>query len=365
MPRTEAVARAARETLTAPLDALPSADDMVRAAVAWHFTPGSGSPYWLRRAAALPFDPLHDIRTAADLTRFPDVSADWRTVPVEDLVPAGLAAAGPPRVFESGGTTGAPKRIVELGFWRRSAHRLSAGLDAHGVPARCNWLYLGPTGPHVAGHAFTTTAALRGGACFTLDFDPRWARRCGRDDRARYVAHLLDQAAWTLSSQRVGVLWATPPVLEAIADRPPLAELVREQVDTILWSGVAASAETLRLLREEVFPRTRLIGIYGNTLMGMAPQRPARPQDTHPCVFQPFHPHTLIDLYLPGTAGTVPYGARGRVRLHHMSLDLFLPNVTERDLAVRVAPVPGEPGDGLAEVRPAEVEGRAVVEGVY
>ncbi|MFJ8825268.1 hypothetical protein ACIREE_26250 [Streptomyces sp. NPDC102467] len=75
------------------------------------------------------------------------MSADWRTVPVEDLVPAGLAAEGPPLVFESGGTTGAPKRIVELGFWRRSARRLSACLDTHGVPGRGNWLYLGPTGP--------------------------------------------------------------------------------------------------------------------------------------------------------------------------------------------------------------------------
>ncbi|MBO2454012.1 phenazine biosynthesis protein [Actinomadura barringtoniae] len=356
--------------LEAPFADLPAADDLVRAAVEWHFDPATGSPFWLRRAGGLPFDPRHDVRTAADLVRFPDVSAEWRTVPVEDLVPAGRAKdAPPPLVFESGGTTGPPKRIVELGFWERSMRWLSDRLDDHGVPGAGNWLYLGPTGPHVAGYLFTTTAAHRGGTCFTVDFDPRWARLCELDGGSRalttYIHHVLDQAGWTLATQQVAVLWATPPVLEAIAARPRLADLVRMRVQTIIWSGVAASPETLRLLREEIFPDIALIGVYGNTLMGVAPQRPPVPGDEHACVFQPFHPHTLIELVDPRSGSPVPYGARGQVRLHHLSKDLFLPNIAERDLAVRVAPPPAFRGDGLADVRPAAVAGRQVVEGVY
>ncbi|MBW4720314.1 AMP-binding protein [Saccharothrix obliqua] len=344
--------------LDAPFDALPDLATAVEAAVRWHFDPSTGSPFWLDLARSLPFDPLRDVTGPADLRRFPDVSDRLRTARVEDLVPKGFGDRVP-LVFESGGTTGAPKRVVELGFWHRTARWIDRCLDAHGVAAAGNWLYLGPTGPHVAGYAFGVVAALRGGAFCTVDFDPRWVKRHpGQVDD--YLDHVVGQATSLLRTQRISVLWATPPLLVAIADRPAVAELVASTVDTIVWSGVAAGPETLHLLDNEVFPDARVIGVYGNTVMGAAPQRPGPG-----CVFDPFAPHSVIEVFDPDTGVPVGYGERGRVRVHHLSADMFLPNVVERDLATRRPPaVPGGP-DGVSDVVSARRTTGTFEEGVY
>lgn len=348
-----------KQVLQAPLDELPDVDTVIGAAMRWHFDPRTGSPFWLDLARSLPFDPLTDVTGPGGLRWFPDVSDRLRTVPVGELVPRGFGGDVVPRVFESGGTTGTPKRIVELGFWRRTAEWLDASLDAHGVARRGDWLYLGPTGPHVAGYTFGLVAARRGAVFFTVDFDPRWVKREARQLDA-YLGHIVDQAAWTLRTQRITVLWATPPMLVAIADRPALAELVASTVDSIVWSGTSVDAETLHLLDTEVFPRARLVGVYGNTVMGAAPQRPGGDG----CVFEPLSPHTVIELVDPA-GQPVGYGERGQVRVHHLSADLFLPNMLERDLATRCPPSRAGGPDGLSELATSAQAGGVLTEGVY
>src|SRR4030088_1884126 len=114
-------------------DGHPDPDEFIRAAMEWHFSPATGSPYWLERAELLDFDPRTDVRSFEDLALFPNVTNELRDVQAEDLIPRGY---GPhPEVvgvFESGGTTGAPKRIVVLGEWseRMLAWQI-ARLDEH------------------------------------------------------------------------------------------------------------------------------------------------------------------------------------------------------------------------------------------
>ncbi|MEI5097539.1 hypothetical protein RB200_01315 [Streptomyces sp. PmtG] len=64
----------------------------------------------------------------------------------------------------------------------------------------------------------------------------------------------------------------------------------------------------------------------------------------------------------------VAEGERGRVRVTTLLEDLFLPNLLERDSAIRTGPHPWFPWDGVAAVRPFQdgtgTEGEAV-EGVY
>src|SRR5437762_761170 len=97
--------------LDLPLRAIPDPDEYIRAAMQWHFGPDTGSRFWLKRAATLDFDPRADVKSVEDLTLFPNVANEWRDVRAEDLIPQGY---GPNPdvvgVFESGGTTGAPKR---------------------------------------------------------------------------------------------------------------------------------------------------------------------------------------------------------------------------------------------------------------
>lgn len=88
----------------------------------------------MAKAESLDFDPRSDVRCVADLVRFPDVSPDLRDVRVEQLVPKGIRE-GTPRVFESGGTTGRPKRIVDFTAWDEEAATTNSALDEHAFPA--------------------------------------------------------------------------------------------------------------------------------------------------------------------------------------------------------------------------------------
>ncbi|MFJ9693253.1 phenazine biosynthesis protein [Kitasatospora sp. NPDC101183] len=348
--------------------ARPDFDAHVRALAAWHFDDRTGSPFWLARRDCLGFDPRTDITGAADLLRFPDVSRDLRTTPAADLIPRGAAPGQVFHVYESGGTTGAPKRIVDGAYRTRLGAWTRARLTAHGVPETGDWLHLGPTGPHVV--AFDTSRyAEPAGLCHTVDLDPRWVKRllgAGRQQEAdAYIDHLLDQAGEILLTQPVRVLNTTPPLIEAICARPDLYELVSTRVEAIVWAGTSFSPESLRVVQEDFFPDVRLVGIYGNSLMGVAPQRVPTPEDAYACVFEPFAETTRLDL-VDEQGRQVAYGERGRVRLHLVSEEMFLPNVLERDTAVRVRPLVEGGPDGLAEVASvATFEDADVVEGVY
>ena len=95
--------------LDVPRDVPPEDPEAyLHTAIAWHFGAETGSPFWLRAARALDFDPLTEVQTFADLRRFPNLVDELRNVPVEDLIPRGYGSPTPiPRIFESGGTTGA------------------------------------------------------------------------------------------------------------------------------------------------------------------------------------------------------------------------------------------------------------------
>lgn len=93
-------------------------DAFLRAAVAWHFGDDTGCVFWLRAAKDLDFDPLTEVTTFGDLRRFPNLLRELRNASVEDLIPRGYGDPAPiPLIFESGGTTGAPKRTAQLPDW--------------------------------------------------------------------------------------------------------------------------------------------------------------------------------------------------------------------------------------------------------
>lgn len=107
-------------------------DSHLRKLMAWHFGDATGSPFWLGKRATLGFDPVSDVQGAADLLRFPDISSELRSVPAGQLIPQGLADR-PFRVYDSGGTTGAPKRIVDSGYRSRLLEWAHGKLVARGV----------------------------------------------------------------------------------------------------------------------------------------------------------------------------------------------------------------------------------------
>jgi hypothetical protein len=355
----------------APLDRPPALDDVVRATMAWHFSPPTGSPYWTSRAGDLGFDPLTEVRCAEDLRLFEEVAVDWSAIDAGDLIPRGHDPAHRFGVYESGGTTGAPKRIVDATSRRRNVEYQSGILDTQGFPRDGGgWLHIGPTGPHIMAKNVTNLATMRGFLPYYVDLDPRWAKRCaagGRQaDFRAYVGHVLDQVRDVLAAQDIRAISSTPPMLEAMAGRPDVYEPLRATVRGIVWGGTSTDAETIRLLREEVFPDAVIQGAYGNTMMGVAPQRPPREGDPAPCVFRPFFPYSLVEVVDPGDpAKPVPEGVEGRIKVTTLTRDLFVPPTLERDAATRRTPIGCVTGVEVSDVHSGLPGGPAVVEGVY
>lgn len=361
-----------QDIFTRPFNDLPGTEELVQAAMQWHFHPETGSPFWLRQKDHLPFDPLKDIRTVEDLHLFPDVSQLWRSVVAEDLIPTGcrISQEEACSVFESGSTTGAPKRIIEMTSRKRGVEWVNTILSQHDIPEQGHWLHIGPTGPHIVGRSVGLLAQLRRSLCYYIDFDPRWVKTCiqrsRRDIVSLYIDHVINQAITVLQTQPISMIFATPPILEAICARPAALELFQQRARVLIWAGTSISEETLYLLEEEFFPDAKIVGWYGNTLMGIACQRPRLPEDTERCIFQPFYPYCLVDVVKTDKPEElVSYGESGRVRVTLLTRELFVPNTLERDSAVRQRPASTFRWDGLARIGVLPNAREEIVEGVY
>ncbi|WP_278262542.1 phenazine antibiotic biosynthesis protein [Nocardia sp. AG03] len=361
--------------LDMPWDTPPESAELVQEAMRWHFDPETGSPFWLELAKKLEFDPRKDIRTIEDLTKFPNIADELRQVRIEDLVPRGYGElrdlAQPPVVAESGGTTGAPKRVFMLPdvreqSWAWYYHRL---VD-HGIAHGAHWLGVMPAGPHMAGVLAQDTAWRFRSVFFTLDLDPRWVKRSvGRgaaEETRAYITHLVDQIEWILTSQDIRVMVVTPPLIEALCRREHLVDLVNAKVETIIYGGTSMDEDTRHLFRTEVFSGVNFVSIFGSTMIFCAmPERPGAAVTDTP-VFDPPAPFSVFSVIDPETGKNVAYGERGQVLTHHITRNLFLPNNLDRDTAIRHPHGLGLPGDAIAEVRPVREFGEvAVIEGVY
>jgi phenylacetate-coenzyme A ligase PaaK-like adenylate-forming protein len=356
--------------LDVQLNERPDPDEFVQAAMQWHFGPETGSRFWLERARSLAFDPRIDVKSLADLSLFPNVTDELRDVPVRDLVPRGYGPS--PQIvgiYESGGTTGAPKRVVLMRDWlEKLLPGTSASLDRFGIESGVDWLFVAPSGPHGVGEVMGRVVASRGGIKFTVDMDPRWVKKLTAAGRAEeniaYVDHLIEQAAFTLRTQNVSVLMSTPPILAQLTRNDEVAALIRQKVGTILWGGTGMDPENHDVI-QNAFPRSTLVGFFGNTMfLASLLQRSAG--DDGRCIFDSLTPWITFCVIDPQTGAPVPYENRGQVVTYHVTRSFLLPNNLERDMAARLPSPQGAAGDSIADVGPMNTfDGVAVVEGLY
>ena len=341
----------------------------LRAAIAWHFGADTGSPFWLRTAKTLDFNPLTDVQTFADLRLFPNLVNELRNVPVEDLIPRGYGSPLPlPQIFESGGTTGAPKRTAQLPDWTAQVIQWQTeDFAAGGFLKGRGFLCLMPSGPHGVGYFSRLVSERLGSVFHPIDIDPRWVKKLAARDAATevaaYVDHVVAQAVFILETQNVANLHATPPLLEAMARDDRVVDLVNEKIRYLLLSGAHVDADTLDLLRD-IFPDTTITMAFGSTMV--LSQAVTRTDDGDLFVFDPRTPYVVFWVVDPETGERVPYGELGQVVMNHVSKGMFIPNNLERDMAIRMPGPAGQVSDSVSAVRPVSTfEGEAVIEGVY
>jgi len=320
-------------------------DARVKATIELHLHPKHGSPYWWRRQARLGINVLDRVRSVRDLPILgPTYPTEFSTQSVWDFVPRRLWNGHKNCVIgESGGTSGRPTSAIFLtaDFHAAFVSPFVWAAQEAGFPLGCDWLWVGPTGPHIIGKVVRQLAQSTGSPDpWSVDFDPRWAKKLlpGSYAAKRYLSHVIDQAVDILDRERPAILFTTPPVLEALAMR--LDDAARSLFRGVHYGGMAITAEQINRFRE-LYPNAVHLSGYGNSLCGVAMEL----HDDGPRTSIDYYPRGARLIYDVARFHTdaeswtsVEAGERGRVMFHRLDDSTFLPNVVERDEATLILP---------------------------
>jgi hypothetical protein len=362
----------------ARLETTAAHDDRLRDVLDLHFHPDWGSAYWLQREEKLGWSVRDRVRTLDDLWLLgPMPLADLRRCPVRALVPRAWHGQWPRFIVgETAGTSGEPCATAYRDDEFQAAFitpflRVAA---ATGFPSGLPWLWVGPSGPHIIGKVVRELARQTGSLDpFSVDFDPRWAKRLadGSTARQRYLEHVTTQALDVLHREEIGVLFITPPTLTALSAR--LSGRQRDAIRGIHYGGMSLTPETVNDFRA-AFPKAVHLAGYGNTLFGVVMEM----TDGHRLAMDYYPLGDRLRFFVvdadPANAKWPPRicerGETGRVLFHRLDESCLLVNVLERDQAERIAPTPeasalGGHRDGLRNPQvPPTLAGRLQV-GLY
>src|SRR5438094_4882939 len=273
-PALQAKVRQAREQL----------DAQVREIVRWHFSPDTGTPFWLEKAQSFNFDPLTDVKNFDDLKLFGLFEDEWlRGGPVRRWVPKALQNR-PIYVFETGGTTGIPKSRVVIDDFRIDYELFSQSLPDQYFPKGSNWMMLGPSGPRRLRLAVEHMCQYRGGICFCVDLDPRWVvkliKKGWMEHLNAYKDHVIEQALTVLKAGHdIKCLFTTPKLLESLANvlEKQGSSIKETGITGIFSGGTEFTPQFTRFAVEELLDGVYMTPTYGNTLMGLACSKPVGP----------------------------------------------------------------------------------------
>jgi hypothetical protein len=346
---------------------MPACDEQLRQVFALQFHPTLGSRYWLARQERLGWAVCDRVRRMEDLWQLgPMPLDDLRDFPVRDFIPQAFHGCLDRFILgETAGTSGEP---------RATAYRDDEFQDAFVAPfleaARAArfpegepWLWVGPSGPHVIGKAVRELARQTGSMDpFTVDFDPRWAKRLVPGSLAlqRYLDHVTAQALDVLEREEVGVLFSTPPALAALSRQ--MSDSQREAVHGVHYGGLSITAAELNQFRE-LFPNAVHLSGYGNTLFGVVMEVADGPR-----LSLDYFPRgdrvrfEIVRRQEDNESSEWPPrpcepGQTGRVLFHRLDESCLLVGVLERDEAESIPPSAaalalGWHADGLRDPRP-------------
>ena len=133
---------------------------------------------------------------------------------------------------------------------------------------------------------------------------------------------------------RLAALVATiPPLLRAMIRDQEIRDLIRKSVKGIIWSATPVVDEELRRWEEVHFPEARIVGWYGNALMGIGVQRPRAALDEYRCSFSmpSSHRGACPMAYLKTVSVNDPhrgveYGQEGQIRISVLRYETFIPH---------------------------------------
>ncbi len=359
-----------------------SPDEWLPIVISIHFDPYHGTRYWLDKATELGINAIKEIKIMDDLKILgPMCEDDLRRYPIEHFIPKAFLSQKMDFVLgETAGTTGRPKVTA---YRRNEFHAAFVDwfgyiAEMRGFPTGGNWLWVGPSGPHIIGKAVGPVAnRMRSMDPFSIDFDPRWAKKLQPESigSKRYLEHVLEQALDIIETQKIDVLYTTPPVLDALALR--MSTQKRMSIKGVHYGGISIGKDTYKKFKEEYYPEAVHISGYGNTLFGLCLE--IEESDVYDLDYFPLGPRMVVQVVemtdgnKPGyerLSNGVNYEEEGQVVFHRLDESFFIPNMFERDKAVRIPPTStameyGITQDGVRNPRLLENNDKLVKTGLY
>jgi len=349
-------------------------DAQVREVVRWHFSPDTGTPFWLEKAKSFNFDPLKDVNGWEDIKKFPFFEDDWlRGGPVNRWIPRGFKDK-PWYVFETGGTTGIPKSRVVADDFRIDYEMFSDSLPDKFFPRGSNWLMLGPSGPRRLRLAVEHLCQYRGGICFCIDLDPRWVvkliKKGWTEHLKAYQDHCIDQAMTVLSAGHdIKCMFTTPKLLDALCKRLEQdgSSLAKKGITGVFCGGTEMTSQWIRFAIEEYLgPEVYIAPTYGNTLMGLAASEMPTARSKYKIAYYAPQPRAVAEVVeFKDYNRLVEVGQTGRVLLTTLTKEFFVPRFAERDEGEREPPSEKYPWHGVSGVRPFHEIAATTTVGVY
>ncbi len=359
-----------------------SHDEWLPSVVSRHFDPDYGSQYWLEKEKELGIDAKKELKILDDLKILgPMREDDLRKYPIEHFIPKVFLDHKNDFILgETAGTTGRPKVTAyhTLEFHAIFVDWFAFIAGKRDFPTGGNWLWIGPSGPHIIGKAVGPVANKMGSMDpFSIDFDPRWAKKMRPESigSKRYLEHVLGQAMDIIETQEIDVLYTTPPVLAALALR--MSDQKRMAIKGVHYGGISIGKEALKRFKEEDFPNAVHISGYGNTLFGLCLEIEA--SSTYDLDYYPLGPRMIVQV-VEAVDGNVPdsgrlskvvnYEEEGQVVFHRLDESFFIPNMFERDRAIRIPPTStareyGITQDGVRNPGLLENNSKMVKTGLY
>jgi phenylacetate-coenzyme A ligase PaaK-like adenylate-forming protein len=349
-------------------------DAQVREVVQWHFSPDTGTPFWLEKAKTFDFNPLKDVNGWGDIKKFPFFEDEWlRGGPVNRWIPRGFKDK-PWYVFETGGTTGIPKSRVVSDDFRIDYEMFSDGLSEKFFAKGSNWLMLGPSGPRRLRLAVEHLCQYRGGICFCIDLDPRWVvkliKKGWMEHLRAYQDHCIDQVMTILSAGHdIKCMFTTPKLLDALCKRLEQdgSSIAKAGITGVFCGGTEMTSQWIRFAIEEYLgPEVYIRPTYGNTLMGLAVSEMPTAKEKYKITYYAPQPRAVADVVdFKDYNRLVEVGQTGRVLLTTLTKEFFVPRFAERDEGEREAPSEKYPWHGVSGVRPFHETAAATTVGVY
>ncbi len=308
-----------------------------RAIIALHTDPVQGSPFWIEyfKRHRLSVEGIADDPFSAPLM---DTEA-LRQRPIEDFIPRKLLAQNPYLITgETSGFSGKPIHTVfsEEEFHKGFVETFLSMAEETGFPVRAKWFWIGPSGPHVIGKAVRAILRAVGGMDpFAIDFDPRWFRKTtdGSLSQERYFKHIEEQIFDVLDQQTVDVLFATPPVVQMLAEKMQAGK--RAAIRGVHYGGMSMGCEQYTAFRE-AFPNAVHLSGYGNSLFGVFIEEAFDQNGIH---FRVDSERVAIDIvkHENGRAIPVGIGDEGTVMFSRFDETFMILNMLERDIATKTA----------------------------